>query len=84
MHVCVSVCVRVRVRVFVRVFMFVYVRLCVNICLYFVYPHMHTCTRVTPPLLHLEMELNIISPPRDGKKLLVLDIDYTIFDTKVM
>jgi hypothetical protein len=30
------------------------------------------------------MELNLISPPRPGKKLLVLDIDYTIFDTKVI
>ena len=38
---------------------------------------------LTPPQVSAAMELNLITPPRDGKKLLVLDIDYTIFDTKV-
>ncbi len=38
---------------------------------------------MTPPQVSAAMELNLITPPRDGKKLLVLDIDYTIFDTKV-
>lgn len=27
-----------------------------------------------------EYKLEILNPPRDGKKLLVLDIDYTLFD----
>ncbi len=38
---------------------------------------------LTPPQVSAAMELNLITPPREGKKLLVLDIDYTIFDTKV-
>ncbi|EIM89778.1 HAD subfamily IIID h, partial [Stereum hirsutum FP-91666 SS1] len=29
-----------------------------------------------------KLKLNIINPPREGKRLLVLDIDYTILDTK--
>lgn len=29
-----------------------------------------------------KLQLNIINPPRPGKRLLVLDIDYTILDTK--
>lgn len=31
----------------------------------------------------LKTDINFINPPRKGKRLLVLDIDYTIFDCKV-
>jgi len=43
--------------------------------------HSHfTLTYLAPAICHPQLQIKVMNPPRPGKKCLVLDIDYTLFD----